>query len=212
MKIALINENSQKKKNELIFKILEKVAKRYGHEVFNYGVREDSDYKLDYVGAGILSGILLGSKAVDFVISGCSTGEGLLITANKMPGVICGYVNNPVDVELFLRINGGNAISIPYGMNFGVGFEINLENILHTLFQTEAKSGYPIDRKEIQNDQLKKLKYLDNLNHQDLYQILDKMDKDLLYHIIKNSYFEENFFAHSQDDNISELLKDLIDL
>ena len=38
------------------------------------------------------------------------------------------------------------------------------------------------------------------------------MDKDLLYHIIKNPYFEENFFAYSKDDNISDLLKDLIDL
>ena len=39
MRIALINENSQKKKNDLILKILEKVARKYGHEVFNYGVR-----------------------------------------------------------------------------------------------------------------------------------------------------------------------------
>ncbi len=212
MRIALINENSQKKKNDLILKILEKVARKYGHEVFNYGVKDNSDYQLDYVSAGILAGILLGSHAVDFVISGCSSGEGFLITANKMPQVICGLVNDPVDAEIFLRVNGGNAVSIPYGKNFGIGFEINLENIFHTLFQIEPKSGYPIERKEIQNDQLKKLKYLDNLNHHDLYQILDKMDKDLLYHIIKNPYFEENFFAYSKDDNISDLLKDLIDL
>ena len=212
MRIALINENSQKKKNDLILKILEKVARKYGHEVFNYGVKDNSDYQLDYVSAGILAGILLGSHAVDFVISGCSSGEGFLITANKMPGVLCGLVNDPVDAEIFLRVNGGNAVSIPYGKNFGIGFEINLENIFHTLFQIEPKSGYPIERKEIQNDQLKKLKYLDNLNHHDLYQILDKMDKDLLYHIIKNPYFEENFFAYSKDDNISDLLKDLIDL
>ena len=212
MRIALINENSQKKKNDLILKILEKVARKYGHEVFNYGVKDNSDYQLDYVSAGILAGIVLGSHAVDFVISGCSSGEGFLITANKMPQVICGLVNDPVDAEIFLRVNGGNAVSIPYGKNFGIGFEINLENIFHTLFQIEPKSGYPIERKEIQNDQLKKLKYLDNLNHHDLYQILDKMDKDLLYHIIKNPYFEENFFAYSKDDNISDLLKDLIDL
>ena len=212
MKIALINENSQKKKNELMFKILEKVANHYGHEVFNYGVKENDDYKLDYVGAGILSGILLGSKAVDFVVSGCGTGEGILIASNKMPSVICGYVSDPVDAELFLRINGGNAVSIPFGKNFGTGFEINLENIFHTLFQTEFRSGYPKERKEIQNDQIKELKYLDHLNHNTLYQILDSMDKDLLYHIVHNNYFEENFFLHSKDDNVSELLKDLIDL
>ena len=212
MKIALINENSQKKKNELIFKILEKVANHYGHEVFNYGVKENDDYKLDYVGAGILSGILLGSKAVDFVVSGCGTGEGILISSNKMPSVICGYVSDPVDAELFLRVNAGNAISIPFGKNFGIGFEINLENIFHTIFQTEIRSGFPKERKEIQNDQRHKLKYLAKLTNNDLYYILDKMDKDLLYHIINNSYFEENFFAHCKDDNIGDLLKDLIDL
>ncbi len=212
MKIALINENSQKKKNELIFKILERVSEKYGHKVFNYGVSENSDYTLDYVGAGILTGILLGSGAVDFVITGCASGEGVLISANKMPNVICGYVNDPVDAEIFLRVNGGNAISIPYGKIFGTGFEINLENIFYTLFQTDINSGYPKERKEIQNDQLKELKYLDRLNNNDLYQILDAMDKDLLYHIINNSYFEENFFAYSKDDNISELLKNLIDL
>ena len=33
MKIALINENSQKDKNEFIYKILNKLASKYGHEV-----------------------------------------------------------------------------------------------------------------------------------------------------------------------------------
>ena len=212
MRIALVNESSQKNKNKLIFNILEKVARQYGHQVFNYGVRDDSDYSIDYVEAGVLTGILLGSKAVDFVISGCSSGEGLLITANKMPNVFCGFVTNPVDAEIFLRVNAGNAISIPYGKNIGIGFEINLENIFHTLFQTTPKSGYPKERQTIQKEQRQKLKYLNKLNINDLYYLLDEMDKDFLYHIIKNPYFEENFFANCEDDNISELLKDLIDL
>lgn len=212
MRIALINENSQKNKNKLIYHILTKVARQYGHEVFNYGVSEDSDYSIDYVEAGLLAGILLGSKAVDFVIGGCASAEGFLITANKMPNVFCGYISNPVDAEIFLKVNAGNAISIPFGKNIGIGFEINLENIFHTLFQTEIKSGYPKERCEIQSDQRKKLRYLNKTNFNDLYYILDKMDKDFLYHVINNQYFEENFFAHCKDDNIGELLKDLIDL
>ena len=35
MKIALINENSQAAKNELIFGVLDKVAKKYGHKGWN---------------------------------------------------------------------------------------------------------------------------------------------------------------------------------
>ena len=35
MKIALINENSQKKKNSFILDVLEKVAEKYGHQVLD---------------------------------------------------------------------------------------------------------------------------------------------------------------------------------
>ena len=38
MKIALINENSQAAKNELICATLKKVVEPMGHEVFNYGM------------------------------------------------------------------------------------------------------------------------------------------------------------------------------
>ena len=42
-------------------------------------------------------------------------------------------------------------------------------------------------------------------------EILEEVDKDLLYSIIHNEYFEENFFQYSNDDEISEILKDLFD-
>lgn len=38
MKIALINENSQAAKNEMICATLKKVVEPMGHEVFNYGI------------------------------------------------------------------------------------------------------------------------------------------------------------------------------
>ena len=38
MKIALINENSQAAKNEMICATLKKVVEPMGHEVFNYGM------------------------------------------------------------------------------------------------------------------------------------------------------------------------------
>ena len=37
MKIALINENSQAAKNELIYNTLKGVVEPMGHQVFNYG-------------------------------------------------------------------------------------------------------------------------------------------------------------------------------
>ena len=50
MKIALINENSQASKNEMIFETLKKVVEPKGHEVFNYGMYSAEDNEqLTYV-------------------------------------------------------------------------------------------------------------------------------------------------------------------
>ena len=38
MKIALINENSQAAKNEIIYNTLKEVADQKGYEVYNYGM------------------------------------------------------------------------------------------------------------------------------------------------------------------------------
>ncbi len=211
MKIALVMENSQKKKNEFVWKVLEKVASKYHHEVFNYGVSEGKTCDIDYVGAGILTGILLNGEVVDFVITGCATGEGAMMSANAMPNVTCGLVEDAVDMELFLRVNGGNAISIPFGKNFGIGSEILLENIFETLFQTEKESGYPKERKEVQMVQRIKLKELKRCSQIEIEEILEEFDKDLLYNMVHNDYFEENFFKDCKKDSLGVILKQLID-
>ena len=211
MKIALINENSQKKKNAFILDVLERVAIKYGHQVFNYGVSMDKDADIDYVGAGLLTGILLNTKAVDFVITGCSTGEGVLISANAMPNVFCGYVGDLVDAKLFSKINAGNAVSIPFGKYFGVGSEYLLESIFEALFTTDFASGYPSERKEVQNIQRESLEFLKKTTQIPFKEVIEQVDKDLLYSVIHNEYFAENFFLHSQDDRTSNLLKDLFD-
>ena len=77
MKIALINENSQAAKNEMICATLKSVVEPMGHEVFNYGMYSAEDtHQLTYVQNGILAAVLLNSGAADFVITGCGTGGG----------------------------------------------------------------------------------------------------------------------------------------
>ncbi len=211
MKIALINENSQKKKNKFIFNVLNKVAKKYGHEVFNYGVEEGKDADIDYVGVGLLASILLNSRAVDFVVTGCASGQGAMMSSNSMPNVFCGLICDVVDAKLFVKINGGNTVSIPYGKYFGTGAEFQLESIFEALFTTEFSSGYPSERREVQllqRDNLKNLKYQSILS---LEEILESMDKDMLKNMIHNDFFEENFFMHSKNDEICEYLKNIID-
>ncbi len=98
MKIALINENSQAAINGMICENLKKIVEPMGHTVYNYGMYTAEDKtQLTYVMCGLLSAILLNSKAADYVVTGCGTGEGAMLAMNSFPGVICGHVEDPVD-------------------------------------------------------------------------------------------------------------------
>ena len=130
MKIALINENSQAAKNELVESVLKKVVEPMGHEVVNYGMYSAEDEnQLTYVQNGILAAILLNSGAADYVITGCGTGEGAMLACNAFPGVLCGHVADPSDAYMFAQINDGNAVALPFAKGFGWGAELNLQYI-----------------------------------------------------------------------------------
>ena len=147
MRIALINENSQAGKNELIMKTLEPVAKKYGHTVVNYGMYSSEDtHSLTYVKVGLLSAILLNSGVVDFVITGCGTGEGAMLACNSFPNVLCGHIVDPSDAYMFRQINDGNAISLAFAKGFGWGAELNLEYTFDKLLSCDGGNGYPVER------------------------------------------------------------------
>ncbi|WP_415711941.1 RpiB/LacA/LacB family sugar-phosphate isomerase, partial [Erysipelothrix aquatica] len=106
MKIALINENSQASKNEIIYTSLKQEAEKKGHTVVNYGMySNEQDHQLTYVQNGLLASILLTTKAVDFVVTGCGTGQGAMLAANSFPNVLCGHVTSPLDAYLFGQVN-----------------------------------------------------------------------------------------------------------
>lgn len=112
MKIALMMENSQAGKNAMVAAELESVAGGIGHDVFNLGMTDENDHHLTYIHLGIMASILMNSKAVDFVVTGCGTGQGALMSLNLHPGVVCGYCLEPSDAFLFNQINNGNAIAL----------------------------------------------------------------------------------------------------
>ena len=145
MRIALINENSQAAKNDLIYSNLKKVAESKGHTVDNYGMYSaDDKAQLTYVQNGILAAILLNSGACDFVVTGCGTGEGAMLALNSFPNVLCGHVVDPSDAYMFMQINDGNAIALPFAKGFGWGAELNLTYIFEKLFEGEPGGGYPM--------------------------------------------------------------------
>ena len=135
MKIALIMENSQAAKNEIVYNTLKNTVEPLGHTVDNYGMFDGNDKSLTYVQNGLLAGILLNSGACDFVVTGCGTGMGAMLALNSFPKVSCGLVIDPTDAFLFGQINDGNAISLPYAKGFGWAAEVNLSYIFEKLFQ-----------------------------------------------------------------------------
>lgn len=211
MKIALINENSQAAKNELISNTLKSVVEPMGHTVHNYGMYSaDDKAQLTYVQAGLLTGILLNAKAADFVVTGCGTGVGAMLAANAFPNVQCGLVIDPSDAYMFGQINDGNAIAMPYAKGFGWGADLNLQYVYKNLFEGERGLGYPRERAEIMKRNRGILSQVKKVTHTDMLTILKNIDQDLLKGAISGEKFQDLFFANCQDEAIATYLKSVL--
>ncbi|MBQ8443847.1 MAG: RpiB/LacA/LacB family sugar-phosphate isomerase [Clostridia bacterium] len=211
MKIALINENSQCSKNELIFNTLSKVADEFGHEVLNFGTYGPEDAtQLTYVEAGLLIAILLNTKTVDFVVTGCGTGEGACLAANSFPNVLCGHIVDPSDGYMFMQINDGNAVSFPFAKGFGWGAELNLEYTFRNMFGTSAGGGYPKERVIPEQRNKKILDEVKKITHQDMLYIVKNIDQEILKHTISGKNFKKLFLENCDDSKLSNYIKTLI--
>ena len=211
MKIAVINENSQAAKNELIVSTLKKVVEPMGHEVFNYGMyAADDKAQLTYVQNGILAAILLNSGAADFLITGCGTGEGAMLACNSFPKVLCGHIESPLDAYLFSQVNDGNCVALPFAENFGWGGELNLQYIFEKLFCAPGGGGYPPERVVPEQRNKKILDAVKEVTHTDLVTILKNLDQDLVKGAVAGEHFQELFFANCKCDKIAAAVKELL--
>lgn len=210
MRIALINENSQASKNEIIFNELKNVATPLGNQVINIGMFNNDDKSLTYVQNGILAAILLNTKAVDFVISGCGTGEGALLALNSFPGVLCGYVVEPTDAYLFREVNDGNAICMPFAKGFGWGAELNLRYTFEKLFSTCGGQGYPKDRVIPEQRNKKILDGVKAKSYRPLIDILKDIDQDLLLQAINRPSFINTLTEFGEDSDLKSYVLSLV--
>lgn len=211
MKIALINENSQAAKNEMICSILQKVVEPMGHEVFNYGMygAEDANSQT-YVQNGILAAVLLNAGAADYVITGCGTGEGAMLACNSFPKVLCGHIESPLDAYLFSQVNDGNCVSLPFAENFGWGGELNLQYIFEKLFCEPGGGGYPPERVVPEQRNKKILDDVKKVTHVDMVTILQSLDRALVKGALSGERFEEYFFANCKCDKLAACVKDIL--
>ncbi|HBZ15641.1 RpiB/LacA/LacB family sugar-phosphate isomerase [Pantoea sp. NPDC088449] len=210
MKIALMMENSQAAKNATVLKELQSVAQPLGHQVFNVGMSDEQDHHLTYIHLGIMANVLLNSKAVDFVVAGCGTGQGALMSLNLHPGVVCGYCIDPADAYLFAQINNGNALSLPFAKGFGWGAELNLRFIFEKAFTGEKGLGYPPERKapQVRNaGLLNEVKAA--LLKENTLDALRAIDPELVKTAVSGPRLQQCLFEHGQDKAIVGLVREL---
>ncbi len=186
MKIAVINEFSAKQRNKDILAALESVDA----QVFNAGMSgAEGEPTLTYIHTGFMAAALLNSKAVDFVVGGCGTGQGFAISAMQYPNVFCGLILEPVDAWLFSQINAGNCISLALNKGYGWAADFNLKYIFEKLFLDTAGGGYPVERKVSQKQSRDTLEALSALSHKPFVEILDSLDYDFLAPILEHKPF-----------------------
>ena len=211
MRIALINENSQAAKNQLIYQALTKVVEPMGHVVDNYGMYgTQGENQLTYVQNGILASILLTARAADYVVTGCGTGQGAMLACNSFPNVLCGHITDPSDGYLFAQVNDGNCVAMPFAQGFGWGGELNLEYTFEKLFGFGAGNGYPSERREPEQRNKKILDVVRVHTIKDLITCLQGLDKALVKGAVAGERFSQQFFPECKDQAVAAYVRSLL--
>ncbi len=110
MKIAIGSDHAGFLAKEEVVKFL----KQEGYEVEDVGTY--SKDSCDYPIFGRKVGELVASKNCEFGVVICSSGEGIMMAANKVKGIRCGIAYNDQTAELLRQHNDANVIS--FGANF----------------------------------------------------------------------------------------------
>ena len=212
MKIALMMENSQAAKNATVLNELQTVVSKLDYSVYNVGMSDENDHHLTYIHLGIMASILINAKAVDFIVTGCGTGQGAMMSLNIHPNIICGYCLDPSDAFLFNQINNGNALALAFAKGFGWGAELNIRYIFEKAFTTDERGqGYPLDRTVPQQTNAAILSAVKSAVIKDNYlETLRAMDQELVKIAVSGERFKECLFNNGQDAEIEAYVKSLL--
>lgn len=206
MKVGIIQASSQKEKNSLIYQCVQKSVEQDKHEVINFGIFGDETEEYSYVQTAFLACLLLESSAVDFIVTGCSSGQGMMLACNSFPGAICGYAPTPQDAYLFGRINGGNAVSLPLGLNFGWSGELNLQYTLNALFNGPFGAGYPPQDAERKQADTAMLKDINRAVKRPLAEIFKKLEPEFVRSCLKRECVRNYILEYGKDAAVLALL------
>ena len=203
----MIQASSQSGKNELILRTVKKYAA--DAEVINFGCFGNEDNKYSYIEISVLVGLLLSSKSVDLVVTGCSSGQGMMLACNNMPGVLCGYIPTPMDAYLFAQINDGNAVSLPLGEEYTWAGEENLDKTIAKLFSEPFGQGYPKSEAERKLEDTRLLKSIRSSSQIKMTELLKTLEKPLLYKVLSKKDVVEYVLENGRDEELSLLITEL---
>lgn len=184
MKIGVIQASTRTDLNQLLFEAVKQAAGNQ-HEIVNFGVFPQETENYSYVEVAIMISLLIETGAIDFMVSGCSSGQGMMMACNSLPGLQAGFIQTPQDAFLFGRINNGNVASLSLGLNFGWAGELNLQYALNELFHGEFGIGYPPEVAERKREEAQLLLTLNDITKKSFLEIIDQLDKALLFKILK---------------------------
>lgn len=210
MRIALITEDSQAEKNEMIFSSLKNAATQKGHEVVNLGMfTEKDDRQLNFVQVGLVASVAIETGIADFIVTGCGTGQGAMITCNGYKNLVCGFVAQPLDAFLFSQVNGGNVISMPLAQNFGWGSELNLDYIFTTLFNQEFGGGYPEIHAEGERKSRIRMQNMKNAIQKDLINAIQDLDQNFVRTALNEPKLIAEIREHGNDSEVTKFVLEM---
>ena len=186
MKIGMIQASSQSDKNSILENSVNMAVRGKEHEVINFGVFGEEKRTYSYVQIALCISLLIESKAIDFVVTGCSSGQGMMLACNSLPGILCGYIENPSDAYLFGRINDGNVVSYPLGLNFE-----------------------DADRKK---EDTKLIKHINSLSKKSLIDVLPELDKAFVRAALSYDCVYSYIMEHGKDINLKRMMESMRDV
>lgn len=198
MRIGIIQASSQAAKNRLLYDTVKKYA--YGDEIINFGCTEKEPERYSYVEISVLAGMLLTSEAVHFIVTGCSSGQGMMLACNSFPGVLCGYAPTPMDAYLFAQINNGNAVSLPLGEEYTWSGTENFENTIEKLFSEPFGQGYPKSEAGRKAEDTRMLKRIRSRSQHSATELLDALDRSFVEHIMHKQDVLHYILQHGKKD------------
>lgn len=206
MKIGIIQATSQKSKNFILEKYI-KESVGSNDQVFNFGIYQDSSASLSYVQVSLAVALLINSKATDFIVTGCTSGQGMMLAWNTFPNIQCGYIPTPQDAFLFGHINNGNVVYFPLGLNWGWSGEINFEQTIKNLFEQPWGQGYPPSqaKRKIRNAQ--EVKNLNVISKKSMIDIIPKIDPDLIFPVLNYEPIYNFIIKNGTDQKLISIIK-----